>query len=230
LHPEELDPSRLNLESLAARIRFHGRTERQTEDRSAAVAPALRAGPAITRSAIEDLAGSLYKRSLRKSSVSTVRLRTKAVQSGQRSRRSDLEDRPAGRLGALRIGARPSAVGSSIEVSIAALNHLIRPPSVRAVWQRAKVIQRSQLAPYFFVEKPCSVLPAIEDRTVDGPVGRLNRRCSLLAVSFWVEPVQHSQVPARGDPVKCAARVARERVQGGSIEVAIREPRQAVPP
>jgi len=170
-------------------IRLHGRTERQTEDGAAAEAPAVRATPTSTRSAIKGLAGSLYERSLRDSSVGTVLLRAKAVQRGQRSRRRDLEERAARPVSALGVGARPSAAGGPIEISIRALNHLIRTRSVRAVWQSAKVIQRSQLAlGCLFVEVPGSVPAAREDRSVDRPIGPLNRRSRFgTAGSFWVE-------------------------------------------
>src|SRR4029077_8856853 len=148
---------------------------RQTEDGAAAEAPAVRATPTSTRSAIKDPAGSLDERSLRNSSVGTVRLRAKAMQGGQRSRRRDLEESAAACGKANSVVVRAEECGP-VEISVASLNHLIRTCPVRAVCQSAKAVKRNQLAPHHFVEKPGSVCPTREDCSVDGPVGRLNRR------------------------------------------------------
>src|SRR5271166_4316570 len=71
-----------------ARIRFHERAQshRQTVDGAAAAAPAVRAGPSIRHRAIKNPVGRLYEPSLWTTSVSTVRLRAKAMQRRQLSR------------------------------------------------------------------------------------------------------------------------------------------------
>src|SRR5208282_1229242 len=147
------------------RIRFHERvhSHRQTEDRAGA-------GGSAKRRTIKDPVGCLDKPCLRSESVRTLRRRTKVVQRSQLSRGCDLKKRAAAHRAAIRIGD-PSGRSGSVEISIAALYQLIGADSVRAVWQSAKVIQRTQSTLRSqFVDKPVSVLPALGS-PVEVPVG-----------------------------------------------------------
>ena len=101
----------------------------------------LASASAIEGCAVEVSIAALHQRVNRVSSVAAVALRAKAVERGHHTLESDFEDHTTGAVNAL--GARPSDLGRSIQVAVAALHQPgLRVSAVATVGLRAKAVKQ----------------------------------------------------------------------------------------